>query len=457
MPVQAVMLKAGAVVGLAICALAASTQAKVPAEEALRLGRDLTPLGGIRAGNDERTIPAWDGGIREPPASYRPGMHHPDPFEGDQVLFTITAANVQQYADRLSPGQVAMLKRYPDSWRMPVYPTRRSASLPQRIYDRTIANATTAELTADGNGIIHAGEGVPFPIPENGLEAVWNHLLRYRGRSVHRETAQVTPTAAGAYTEVRIEEKAIFLYAEPGATTETIDNHLGYFLQEVTAPPRLAGSILLVHETLNQKAEPRQAWTYNPGQRRVRRAPNIAYDNPGTASDGQRTSDQLDMFNGAPDRYDWQLIGRRELYIPYNNYRLQSDRLTDDQIIQPGHINPDDIRYELHRVWEVDAELKNGASHIYSRRQFYLDEDSWQIVVADHYDQRGQLWRLAEAYTINYYEVPLIWETLFCVYDLQNGRYLASGLNNELPVDEFNIDLEPGDFTPDALRRLGRR
>ncbi len=124
------------------------------------------------------------------------------------------------------------------------------------------------------------------------------------------------------------------------------------------APPRLAGSILLVHETLNQKVEPRQAWTYNPGQRRVRRAPNIAYDNPGTASDGQRTSDQLDMFNGAPDRYDWQLVGRRELYIPYNNYRLHSDHLTVDQIIQPGHINPDDTRYELHRVWEVDAKLK---------------------------------------------------------------------------------------------------
>lgn len=457
MAVQPVTFRAAALLGLTIYAAAGSVLAKVPAEEAARLAQDLTPLGAIRAGNDEGSIPAWDGGIRAPPDGYRPGMHHPDPFAGDQVLFTITADNVRQYADKLSPGQIAMLERYPDSWRMPVYPTRRSASLPQRIYDRTIANATTAELTADGNGVIHAGEGVPFPIPRNGLEAVWNHLLRYRGRSVHRQTAQVTPTASGAYTEVRIDEKAIFLYSQPGATTESIDNHLGYFLQAVMAPPRLAGSILLVHETLNQKAEPRQAWTYNPGQRRVRRAPNVAYDNPGTASDGQRTSDQLDMFNGAPDRYDWQLVGRRELYIPYNNYRLHSDRLTDAQIIEPGHINPDDTRYELHRVWEIDATLKEGDHHIYARRVFFLDEDSWQIVVADHYDSRGQIWRLAEAYTINYYENPLLWETLFCVYDLQNGRYLAFGLNNELPVDEFDIDLDPGDFTPDALRRLGRR
>ena len=456
-PARAAMNRAAITLAFAICALSAPAEGKVPVEEAAKLGRELTPLGAIRAGNDEGTIPAWQGGILRPPADYRPGSHHADPFVDDATLFTITAANLEQYAARLSPGQISMFERYPETWRMPVYPTRRSASLPQRIYDRTIANATNAELTPDGNGVLNAAEGIPFPIPQNGLEAIWNHLLRYRGVSVHRQTAQVTPTARGDYTEVRIDEKAVYLYAQEGATVASIDNRLAYLLQSVTAPPRLAGTILLVHETLNQKAELRQAWTYNPGQRRVRRAPNVAHDNPGTASDGQRTSDQLDMFNGAPDRYDWQLVGRRELYIPYNNYRLHSDALRHDQIIQPGHVNPDYTRYELHRVWEVSAKLKDGTSHVYAQRRLYLDEDSWQIVVADHYDRRGQLWRVAEAYTINYYENPLLWETLFCVYDLQNGRYLAFGLNNELEVDQFDIELEAADFTPDALRRLGRR
>ena len=439
------------------CYLAIPLEAAVSAEQAARLGRELTPLGAIQAGNAEGTIPAWEGGILEPPAGYRPGTHHLDPFGADQPLFTITAANLKEHADRLTPGQIAMLERYPDTWRMPVYPTRRSASLPQRIYDQTIENATRATLTPDGNGVIDAAEGIPFPIPQNGLEAVWNHLLRYRGRSLQRETAQVTPTAGGAYTEVRLDEVALYIYSQPGATITSIDNRLAYFLQTVTAPPRLAGTILLVHETLNQKAEPRQAWTYNPGQRRVRRAPNIAYDNPGTASDGQRTSDQLDMFNGAPDRYDWRLVGRREFYVPYNNYRLHSDSLAHDQIIRAGHIDPAYTRYELHRVWEVEATLKQGVSHIYARRRFFIDEDSWQIVVADHYDGRDQLWRVSEAYTINYYENPLLWETLLCVYDLQNGRYLAFGLNNQLGIDRFEIGLEPADFTPDALRRRGRR
>ena len=442
---------------LLICFLAHPLQAAVPAEQAARLGNELTPLGAVQAGNAEGTIPPWEGGVLEPPAGYRPGVHHPDPFAVDRPLFTITAADLEQHADRLTPGQIAMLRRYPDTWRLPVYPSRRSASLPQRIYASTIENATRAELTADGNGVEGAAEGIPFPIPQNGLEAVWNHLLRYRGLTLRRETAQVTPTASGAYTEVRLDERAMYFYSQPGATIASIGNRLANFLQSVSAPPRLAGTLLLVHETLNQKAEPRQAWTYNPGQRRVRRAPNVAYDNPGTASDGQRTSDQLDMFNGAPDRYEWRLMGRRELYIPYNNYRLHSDSLTHDQIIQAGHINPDHTRYELHRVWEVEATLKEDISHIYARRQFFIDEDSWQIVVADHYDRRDQLWRVAEAYTINYYENPLVWETLLCVYDLQNGRYLAFGLNNQLGVDQFGVALEPADFTPEALRRLGRR
>ncbi len=212
-----------------------------------------------------------------------------------------------------------------------------------------------------------------------------------------------------------------------------------------------------MHETLNQAAEPVKPGPIIRGQRRVRRAPNVAYDNPGTASDGQRTSDQLDMFNGAPDRYTWELKGRREMYVPYNSYNLHSDAHEYDDIIQAGHLNQDLTRYELHRVWEVDATLKDGTSHIYARRTFYFDEDSWQIVAADQYDGRGEIWRISEAHNINYYDVPLLWETVVTQYDVQNGRYLAFGLNNQDRIEVFNQELEPEKFTPQALRRKGRR
>jgi hypothetical protein len=226
----------------------------------------------------------------------------------------------------------------------------------------------------------------------------------------------------------------------------------------VKSPPRLAGSILLVRETMDQLKEPRNAWVYNPGQRRVRRAPNIAYDYPGTAADGMRTSDQLDMFNGALDRYTWELVGKREMIVPYNSYRLHSDKVKYADILKPLHINQDLTRYELHRVWVVEAKLKPGTRHIYSRRTFYIDEDSWQALAVDQYDSRGQLWRVSEAHCINYYEGPTFWSTLEVHTDLLAGRYLAFGLTNEGPMYDFTIKRTIADYNnPENLRREGVR
>lgn len=442
---------------LALFMMPAGADAKVSAEEAAKLKGELTPMGAVRAGNADGTIPAWEGGITKPPAGYKPGERHPDPYPDDTILFTITAENVDQYVDKLSPGQVAMFKRYPDTWKMNVYPTRRSAAYPQRIYDKAFENATTAVLTKGGNGFENAAEAIPFPIPQEGVETIWNHLTRYRGEAVHRIFASVAPTASGAYTVVTIDEKILFAYSVPGATIDSINNKLLYFLQTVTSPPRLAGQILLVHETLNQVKEVRKAWTYNPGQRRVRRAPNVAYDNPGTASDGQRTSDSLDMFNGAPDRYTWKLVGKQEMYVPYNCYKLHSGNVSYKDILQKGHVNPDLLRYELHRVWVTEANLRKGTRHIYARRVFFIDEDSWQVVVEDQYDGRLQIWRVSEGYPINYYDMPLIAPTMEAHYDLQNGRYIALGMTNEDQGWDFSIKLTPEDFTPAAVRRMGRR
>ena len=223
------------------------------------------------------------------------------------------------------------------------------------------------------------------------------------------------------------------------------------------APARLAGGILLVHESLDQVKEPRQAWLYNPGQRRVRRAPNVAYDNPGTASDGLRTNDQFDMFNGAPDRYNWKLVGKREIYVPYNAYKLQEPTVKYKDLLTPLHVNPDLLRYELHRVWVVDATLKPGKSHLYKRRTLYVDEDSWQILLVDIYDNRDQLWRVSEGHAMEYYQLPTLWTSLEVHTDLQAGRYIAIGMNSETSSYRFDAHLSPRDFTPAALRRAGRR
>jgi hypothetical protein len=451
---KATFLIAGALAILVSISLPAV--AKVTPEEAARLGADLTPLGAEKAGSADGTIPPWEGGISKPPAGYQPGMHHPNPFADDQVLFTITKANMAQYADKLTPGHKAMLETY-DGFKMKVYPTRRSASYPQRIYDATKRVATTAELVEGGDGIRGSVMGIPFPIPKSGVEVVWNHLTRFRSDIAARKVGQAAPTRGGSYTEVVFEDEFNVVYSQVGQTEESLNNRILYFKQEVVAPARLAGGILLVHETLDQVKEPRAAWLYNPGQRRVRRAPNVAYDNPGTAADGMRTSDQFDMFNGAPDRYDWKLVGKKEFYVPYNNYDLHSDKLKHKDILTPLHINPDLLRYELHRVWVVDATLKAGTSHIYKRRTLYVDEDSWQILLVDQYDNRDQLWRVSEGFVINYYDVPMLWTTLEVHTDLQAGRYLAIGLDNEYSMYNFDIKRTLEDYTPAALRRAGVR
>ena len=450
-----------AAIALALAA-AGAAHAAISSQEAARLGAELTPLGGEKAGNASGTIPAWDGGLSSPakagfPNFVSPGRA-PDPFPGDKPLFKITPANVAQYAERLTEGDKALLRQYKDTFFMNVYTTRRSAASPQRIYDATKRIATTATLATGGSGVVGAVEGIPFPIPTQGVEAFWNHVLRYRADAAERESGQAAVTPSGGYNMVKFHDEFYVVYSLPGAKEADLDNVILYFIQETVAPARLAGEILLVHETLDQSKENRRAWIYNPGQRRVRRAPDVAFDNPGTAADGLRTSDQFDMYNGSPERYDWKLVGKKEIFVPYNAYKLHWAKTKADDVIKPLHINQELARYELHRVWVVDSTLKTGQRHIYKRRTLYIDEDSWQILAIDCYDNRDQLWRVQEGHGINFYNVPTFWTTLEVTYDLQSRRYLALGFEDRVDHSiNFGIKRTLQDYTAAALRARGTR
>jgi hypothetical protein len=449
----------GTVAGLT---LAGNALAAVSAAEAAKLGAELTPLGGEKAGNADGSIPAWDGGLTSAAQAgfpnFKPGEHHPDPYASEKPLYSVSAANMGQYANRLTEGHKKLLQTYRNTFKMNVYPTHRSGAAPQRIYDATKRFATTAQLAPGGNGVTNAGEGIPFPIPQSGVEVFWNHVLRYRGDVIVRQIGQAPVTAGGDYTMVKFRDETMVAYSLPGARSENLDNIIAYFIQETISPARLAGEVLLVHETLDQSKENRKAWVYNPGQRRVRRAPNVAFDNPGTNSDNLRTSDQFDMYNGSPQRYDWTLVGKKEMLVPYNSYKLGSNSVKYTDILKKNHINPDLARYELHRVWVVDSRLKQGQSHLYSRRTLYVDEDSWQILAVDCYDSRGQLYRVQEGHVINFYDVPAIWTVLETVYDLSNGRYLALGLDNEEPRSrDFSQKRTTADYSVAALQRRGVR
>ena len=443
---------------IALALSATGAQAAVSAADAAKLGSTLTPFGAEKAGNADGSIPAWAGGITQAPAGYKgSGQHHVDPFPDDKPLFTITKANLEQYQDHLTPGQLALFRTYPDSFQMPVYQTRRSASAPQWVYDNTIKNATSAKLADGGNGFIDAYGGIPFPIPQSGVEALWNHIARYRGTYIVRRASEVAVQRNGSYSLVTSQQEALFKYYLQNGSFADLNNIMFYYLSFTTSPARLAGGATLVHETLDQVKEPRQAWIYNAGQRRVRRAPQVAYDGPGTASDGMRTTDNFDMFSGAPDRYDWKLIGKKELYIPYNSYEIASSDLKYKDIIKAGHVNQDLARYELHRVWEIEATLKSGERNIYAKRRFFVDEDSWTIVQSELYDGRGQLWRVGEAHSLQYYQHKVPAYAFEALYDIISGRYIAIGMSNEEKPHEYGYRASARDFTPAALRNAGVR
>ena len=444
---------------LALTLLATSVMAAVSEQEAAQLGTTLTPIGAEMAGNADGSIPAWTGGLPTTAAAFDDKGFLADPFASEQPLFTITAANAAQYQDKLSPGQLAMLKRYAD-YKIPVYPTHRSAAMPDDIYAAAKRSALNTTTVDGGNGLQNFSDSrhYAFPIPKSGLEVIWNHITSYHGGSLRRVRTQVTPQSDGSFTAVRFDEE----YATPAdlgdLNMEKASNVLFYLKQRVTQPARLAGNVLLLHETIDQTREPRLAWAYNAGQRRVRRAPQVAYDGPATAADGLLTADNFQMFNGALDRYDWKLIGKKEMYIPYNSYKLESPKLKYEDIVKAGHINQDFTRYELHRVWEVEATLKPGERHIYAKRHFFIDEDSWQIALADHYDGRGQLWRVGEGHIAYHYKQQVTIYSLEALYDLIAGRYVALGMKNEEKRGiEYGINATAADFTPAALRNAGVR
>ena len=396
MRIQKTLLGAG---GLALSLLASGVMAQSLTQAQIdQLGNSLTPIGAEKAGNAAGTIPEWTGGLPTDAGKALADNFYEDPFKGQQPEMVITAQNYQQHKENLTPGQVAMFERYPETFKMPVYKTERTVGYPQSVYDQVKKTAGQAQLVNGGDGISNFSHGTfAFPIPQSGVEVIWNHGTRYRLNAT-RKYMQAMPQTNGSFTLIKLEEEVGYPNLMDDIDASTMPNTLLFFKQRVNAPARLAGNVLLVHDTLDQLKEPRMAWVYNAGQRRVRRAPQVAYDGPGTASDGMRTSDNFAMYNGAPDRYNWKLIGKKEVYVPYNSGKLSERGVKYADVLQAGHVNPEYTRFELHRVWEVQGNVKEGQRHIYAQRNFFVDEDSWMINLADHYDGRGTLWRVGEGH-----------------------------------------------------------
>jgi len=426
--------------------------AAVSAEEAARLKGPLTPMGAERAGNTDGTIPAWSGGYTTIQPGYIQGQRRDDPFPNEKPLFSITTANYQTYSGKLTEGQKALFAKFPD-YRMDVYPTHRTAAAPQRVYDAIAANATRAQPGPDGiaYGVAGAAGGIPFPIPKSGAEIMWNHLLAFWGPAREDEVENYLVSSDGSRTLTNHYKEIVdFPYYYPDAAPGSFGDYYFKRREISLGPPGFAGRGYLLWQPNNVSHQAVPAWQYVPREGRVRKSPLLSYDTPTPDGGGIESFDDYYVFSGSPDRYDFTLIGKREMYIPYNNNRFHVAPI--GTVVGPKHLNPDTLRYELHRVWVVDSTLAAGKRHLAPHRRFYVDEDTWFAVYCDAWDADGRLWKFSQGTMYVVPDLPAVVLGSEAIYDLQDGGYVFAFAFNDVARQFVQTSPHsPTAFSPETL------
>jgi hypothetical protein len=449
-----ILLSASATLGFSYAAYAAA-----PADQVAKLGQSLTQLGAEKAGNADGSIPAYTGGNTTLPAGFTSGdSMRPNPYADEKPTTVIDGKNAAQHPERLTATVTELLKRFPD-FKLDVYPTHRSAALPQWVLDNSVKNAANTSSTGGGVGIANALPGTPFPIPASGSEAMWNHLLRYQGSTANSKFDNWNVDSAGTATLATTGDATINypFYQDSARTTVSDPKEIFYRVKVIyTAPARRAGEAVLIQDALDPLAQPRRGWQYLPGQRRVKLAPDLSYDTPNPGSAGASTYDDTYVFSGALDRFDWKLIGKKEMYVPYNSYAIVYD-IDVGKMTTPNFVNPEKVRWELHRVWVVEGTLKPDMRHIYQKRTFFLDEDTWAAVASDEYDARGALFRGSLAFLAPSYDVKVPVGPAHMIYDLIGGSYNITGMTGPYGGVKYIPDLSTTQWSPEALSGSGIR
>lgn len=445
---------------LALCAalaMASLAHAGVSKEEADKLKTTLTPMGAERAGNKEGTIPAWTGGLTKESPRPGDGRHPADPFASEKPLLTITAQNADQHIDKLTEGAKFLLKSLP-GYKINVYPSHRTAAAPQWVYDNTYKNALNASVINDGLSTKGASAGVPFPLPKRGEEVMHNINKNWRGTDFVFSSDTYVMSATGKRTLASSVDLQVSIpyYYQKDRKDPWDGKVYSVSIVDINAPAYSAGERSLTISPADYVANQPQGWSYLTGQRRLRKTPNVQYDVPFPYTSGLTNFDDANGFLGSLDRYDWKLIGKQEIYTPYNNNSFYLAQGIDN-IMQPQFVNPDLVRWELHRVWVVEANVKPTARHNVPRKRFYVDEDTWWVMQTDQWDAKGQFWKSIQILPQNIPSVPVTVSTTNVIYNVQQRGYVVFNSQNRAPLT-WKEKVTPADeFTAQALERGGSR
>lgn len=438
---------------LGVLAIGHDATAAVSREEAAKLKTTLTPMGAERAGNKDNTIPAWDGGYTKVAPGYKSGDPRPDPYGADKPLLTISATNMAQHEDKLAEGVKMLLRKYPKTFQLQVYPSHRSASAPQWVYDNIAKNALKASTSNGGLTVEGAYGGIPFPIPRDGFEVMWNHQLSWKGVTIDTSSGGwVKPASGPAVLSAEVKSFDQFPYYFPDGSAETFQGLFNTQVNSLTAPSYQMGGAVLYHIPLDQFGRSQDSWQYLPGQRRVRKVPNLTYDTPNFFLSGVANFDEFKIFFGPMDRYQMKLLGKKEMYVPYNANRWWQGEV--EKKLTDNHPNPDYVRFELHRVWVVEATLASGKRNVIARRRFYIDEDTWQGLMADGWDASGQLWKLGMAFPMVIPELPGVTTWTNLTFDFNTGVYAVGGEIGAAHKHQYTVlpkRFPDTYFSPDAL------
>ncbi len=410
--------------------------------DADKLKSTLTPVGAERAGNADGSIPAWTGENLPLPPGGGPYGLMPDFFASDAKIVSINAANMAQYQDRLTPGVMALMTKYPD-FRIDVYPTHRTAIATQEVYDNAYLNVTRTHPVAGGSRLGSTGSygAIPFPIPdqddplEGGAQVIWNHTCRWFGPYEFRNWANHTMISGQLVLTVGYTLNECHPNYFPGGSPENFIGWSSMGRYQVWGPAEAEGQAFVEYEPVNPTVNPVEIWEYLNGQGRVRKAPELQYDTPSSQNDDISNYDESTMWLGALDQYDWKLLGKKEIYIPYNNNKLT--HATSAQGLLPETVNPDLLRWELHRVWVVEATLHPGKRNVLPHRFFYVDEDTWAVALNHAFDAQGNLFHVGVGCFENRPDIPGTISICSVIHNIQTGQYSTTeGIWNEAPLNQ---------------------